>query len=91
MYKLVTEEDWQLVFPLDEETEAFLLDEIEANKTVSKDGTVVQNTTYIEIRFVWMTKLCGPPSQYSMWTARLTGALFCELYDPLCRGALSGF
>lgn len=51
VYKLVTEEDWQLVFPLDEETEAFLLDEIEANKTVSKDGTVVQNTTYIEIRF----------------------------------------
>ena len=51
VYKLVTEEDWQLVFPLDEEMEDYLLGELEENQTTSEDGTVTQNTTYIEIRF----------------------------------------
>lgn len=51
VYKLVTEEDWQIVFPLDQEMESYLLDEIEANQTTAEDGTVTQNTTYIEIRF----------------------------------------
>ena len=51
MYKLVTEEDWQLVFPLDSEMESYLLGEIESNQTTAEDGTVTQNPTYIEIRF----------------------------------------
>ena len=51
VYKLVTEEDWQLVFPLDQEMESYILDEMEANQTTADDGTVTQNTTYIQIRF----------------------------------------
>lgn len=51
VYKLVTEEDWQLVFPLDEEMESYLLDKLQENQRTSEDGTVTQNTTYIEIRF----------------------------------------
>ncbi len=51
VYKLVTEEDWQLVFPLDSEMESYLLGEIESNQTTAEDGTVTQNPTYIEIRF----------------------------------------
>lgn len=51
VYKLVTEEDWQIVFPLDENMENYILDEMEQNQTTAEDGTVTQNTTYIEIRF----------------------------------------
>ena len=51
VYKLVTEEDWQLVFPLDTEMETYLLDKIEANKKTKEDGTVIQNPAYVEIRF----------------------------------------
>lgn len=51
VYKLVTEEDWQLIFPLDQEMESYILDEMEKNQKVAEDGTVTQNTTYIEIRF----------------------------------------
>ena len=51
VYKLVTEEDWQIVFPLDEEMEEYILEKLEANQTTDDDGTVTQGTTYIEIRF----------------------------------------
>jgi len=51
VYKLITEETWQMVFPLDEEMEQYLSDKIKANQTVAEDGTVRQKTTYIEIRF----------------------------------------
>lgn len=50
VYKLVTEETWKLVFPLDEEMETYLLDKIKENQKTAEDGTVIQNTTYIEIR-----------------------------------------
>lgn len=49
VYKLVTEETWKLIFPLDEEMETYLLDKIQANQSTKEDGTVVQNTTYIDI------------------------------------------
>ncbi len=51
VYKLVTEEDWQVVFPLDQNMESYILDEMADNQTTHEDGTVTQNTTYIEIRF----------------------------------------
>lgn len=51
VYKLITDENWQLVFPLDKEIESYLLDKIADNQVVSEDGTVMQKTTYIEIRF----------------------------------------
>lgn len=60
VYKLVTEEDWQIVFPLDENMENYILDEMEQNQTTAEDGTVTQNTTYIEIRFVRMKRQSGP-------------------------------
>lgn len=50
VYKLITEENWKIVFPLDEEMETFLLDKIKENQRTREDGTIVQNTTYIEIR-----------------------------------------
>ncbi len=50
VYKLVTEETWKLVFPLDEEMETYLLDKIRENQRTAEDGTVIQNTTYIKIR-----------------------------------------
>lgn len=50
VYKLVTEETWKLVFPLDEEMETYLLDKIRENQKTAEDGTVIQNTTYIKIR-----------------------------------------
>jgi hypothetical protein len=51
VYKLVTDENWQLVFPLDEEMESYLNDKLEANQVVAEDGTVTQKTTYVQIRF----------------------------------------
>ena len=51
VYKLITEEHWQLVFPLDEETETYLREKMEANVRVKDDGTTVQQTTYVEVRF----------------------------------------
>ncbi len=50
VYKLITEETWKLVFPLDEEMETYLLDKIRENQRTAEDGTVIQNTTYIKIR-----------------------------------------
>ena len=50
VYKLVTEELWKLVFPLDADMETYLLDKLKENQTTKEDGTVIQNTTYIEIR-----------------------------------------
>ena len=50
VYKLLTEETWKLVFPLDEEMETYLLDKIRENQKTAEDGTVIQNTTYIKIR-----------------------------------------
>lgn len=50
VYKLITEESWRLIFPLDEEMETYLLDKIKENQSVKEDGTIVQNTTYIEIQ-----------------------------------------
>ena len=50
VYKLITEETWKLVFPLDEEMETYLLDKIRENQKTAEDGTVIQNTTYIKIR-----------------------------------------
>ena len=50
VYKLVTEEAWKLVFPLDEKMETYLLDKIRENQKTAEDGTIIQNTTYIEIR-----------------------------------------
>ena len=51
VYKLVTDENWQLVFPLDNEMEKYILDKIQANQKTADDGTVTQRTTYIQIRF----------------------------------------
>lgn len=51
VYKLITEENWQVVFPLDQEMEEYLLDKIKENRIVAEDGTATQKTTYIEIRF----------------------------------------
>lgn len=51
VYKLITEEKWQLVFPLDEEMETYLREKIEKNVRVKDDGTTVPLTTYIEIQF----------------------------------------
>lgn len=50
VYKLVTEEIWRIVFPLDEEMETYLLDKIRDNQRTAEDGTVIQNTTYVGIR-----------------------------------------
>lgn len=61
VYKLITDEKWHLVFPLDKEMETYLLDEISRNRTTAEDGSVTQYDTYIEIRFdkdketVWPT------------------------------------
>lgn len=52
VYKLVTEEKWNLVFPLDMEIEQYLVDKMNANQVTAEDGTVTQRTTYIQIRFV---------------------------------------
>ena len=38
------------MFPLDEEMETYLLDKIRENQRTTEDGTIIQNTTYIEIR-----------------------------------------
>lgn len=51
VYKLITDENWQLVFPLDEEMESYITDKIQANQVTADDGTVTQKTTYIQIRF----------------------------------------
>ncbi len=51
VYKVITDEKWHLVFPLDKETETYLLDEISQNRTTAEDGNVTQYDTYIEIRF----------------------------------------
>ena len=51
VYKLVTDENWKLVFPLDQDMERYILDKIEANQKTAEDGTVTQRTTYIQIRF----------------------------------------
>lgn len=50
VYKLITEEAWRIVFPLDEEMETYLLDKLRENQRAAEDGTVIQNATYIEIR-----------------------------------------
>lgn len=50
VYKLITEELWRLVFPLDEEMETYLLDKIRENQKTAEDGTLIQDTTYIEIQ-----------------------------------------
>ena len=50
VYKLITEELWRIVFPMDEDMENYLLDKIKGNQTTKEDGTVVQNKTYIDIR-----------------------------------------
>ena len=50
VYKLITEELWKLVFPLDEEMETYLLDKMKENQRTAEDGTLIQNTTYIQIR-----------------------------------------
>ena len=70
MYKLVTEEDWQLVFPLDEEMEDYLLGELEENQTTSEDGTVTQNTHTSRSASIRMTRLYGPLLPCSTWMAR---------------------
>ena len=51
VYKLVTSEEWQLIFPLDEEMESYILGKMEANQRTAEDGTVTQGKTYIEIQF----------------------------------------
>ena len=51
VYKLITDENWKLVFPLDTEMEQYILDKIQANQKTAEDGTVTQRTTYIQIRF----------------------------------------
>lgn len=51
VYKLITEENWLLIFPLDEEMESYLSNKIQENQSVTEDGTVSQRTTYIQIRF----------------------------------------
>lgn len=50
VYKLITEELWKIVFPLDEEMETYLLDKIRENQRTGEDGSIIQNTTYIQIR-----------------------------------------
>lgn len=50
-YKLVTDENWKLVFPLDAEMESYILDKMQANQQTAEDGTVTQGTTYIQIQF----------------------------------------
>lgn len=50
-YKLVTDENWKLVFPLDAEMEGYILDKMQANQRTAEDGTVTQGTTYIQIQF----------------------------------------
>lgn len=51
VYKLITEETWQLIFPLDEEMKGYLSDKLEKNQVTSEDGTVIQKKTYVEIQF----------------------------------------
>jgi len=51
VYKLITEEKWQIVFPADEETERYIREKLEENIRVRDDGSTVQMTTYIEIEF----------------------------------------
>ncbi len=51
VYKLITDETWQLVFPVDGEMETYLRDKIAQNVRVKDDGESIQLTTYIEIRF----------------------------------------
>ncbi len=51
VYKLVTEEIWHLVFPLDGEMENYLLNKLKDNQVTAEDGTVTQKKTYVEIRF----------------------------------------
>ncbi len=51
VYKLVTEEKWQMVFPVDEAMERYLREKLEKNIRVKEDGSTVQMTTYIEIEF----------------------------------------
>ena len=51
VYKLITDETWQVVFPLDEGMEAYLRDKIEKNVRVKDNGETVQLTTYIEVQF----------------------------------------
>ncbi len=51
VYKLITDEKWQLVFPLKEDMEAYLKEKIENNVKVKDNGETVQLTTYIEIKF----------------------------------------
>ena len=51
VYKLITDENWKLIFPLDSEMESYILDKLQANQKTAEDGTVSQGTTYIEIRF----------------------------------------
>ena len=51
VYKLITEEEWQIVFPADAETERYLREKMEQNIRVRDDGSTVQSTTYIEIKF----------------------------------------
>ena len=45
VYKLITDENWKLVFPLDTEMEQYILDKIQANQKTAEDGTVTQRTT----------------------------------------------
>lgn len=51
VYKLVTDENWKLIFPLDEEMESYINGKLEANQSTAEDGSISQGTTYIEIRF----------------------------------------
>lgn len=50
VYKLITDEIWYLVFPMDEEMEGYVLDKLKKNQTVREDGSVSQRKTYIEIQ-----------------------------------------
>lgn len=51
VYKLITDETWQIVFPLDGEMESYLREKIAQNVRIKEDGESVQLTTYLEIRF----------------------------------------
>lgn len=50
VYKVITEEIWHLVFPLDKAMEDYLLDELSENRVMAEDGSITQYDTYIEIR-----------------------------------------
>lgn len=84
VYKLITDENWKLVFPLDTEMEQYILDKIQANQKTAEDGTVTQRTTYIQIRFdkdeetAWPFCDCGISGRTG-----LRRAFLCEFHGAL--------